>query len=146
MLGMEKGKAPQLGLIDYGQVKKLTKEERLRMCKIIIALSKDDKSEIIRLMAEAGFKSRTMNEDVIYKYAKVSYDEDNDELTEGKHIQMFMEDLQARDPIDELPDAYIMVGRTSVMLRGLAHALRQSRSISKAWAPIAEQVLQEEDS
>jgi aarF domain-containing kinase len=144
MLGVAEGK-PQLGLIDYGQVKSLTKAERLRMCKIIIALANDDKKEIVRLMAEAGFKSKSMNEDVIYKYAKVSYDEDNDELTEGKHIQMFMEDLQARDPIDQLPDCYIMVGRTSVMLRGFAHALRQSRSVAKAWAPIAEKVLQSEE-
>jgi len=144
MLGVAEGK-PQLGLIDYGQVKSLTKAERLRMCKIIIALANDDKKQIVRLMAEAGFKSKSMNEDVIYKYAKVSYDEDNDELTEGKHIQMFMEDLQARDPIDQLPDCYIMVGRTSVMLRGFAHALRQSRSVAKAWAPIAEKVLQSEE-
>ncbi len=82
-----------------------------------------------------------MNKDVIYKYAKVSYDEDNDELTEGKHIQMFMESLEAQDPIQKLPEQYIMVGRTSIMLRGLAHALRQSRSLAQAWKPIAEKVL-----
>lgn len=58
---------------------------------------------------------------------------------------MFMEDLQARDPISNLPDCYIMVGRTSVILRGFAHALRQSRSIAKAWAPIAEKALQAEN-
>jgi len=143
LLGVEEGK-PQLGLIDYGQVKNLTKQERLHMCEIIIALANDDKEKIVNLMKEAGFKSKTMNEDVIYKYAKVSYDEDNDELTEGKHIQMFMEDLQARDAIDKLPDQYIMVGRASVMLRGFAHALRQSRSIAQAWKPIAERVLQQE--
>jgi aarF domain-containing kinase len=143
MCGLDNGK-PQLGLIDYGQVKQLTKEERLHMCKIILALANDDREEVVRLMVQAGFKSRAMNEEVIFKYAKVSYDEDNVELTEGKHIQMFMEDLQARDPIDQLPDCYIMVGRTSIMLRGVAHALRQSRSIAKAWAPIAEKVLQSE--
>ena len=49
------------------------------------------------------FKSKHLDEDVIYLYAKVGYDEDNDELTNGKHIQLFMEDLQSRDPIDALP-------------------------------------------
>ena len=111
------------------------------MCKIIIALADDNRPEIVRFMEEAGYKSKYMNEDIIYKYAKVSYDEDNAELTEGKHIQVFMESLQARDPIEQLPDQYIMVGRTSVMLRGLAHALRQSRSVAHAWKPIAEKVL-----
>jgi len=71
-------------------------------------------------------------------------DEDNEELTDGKHIQVFMEDLQARDPIESLPNEFIMVGRASIMLRGLAHALQQSRSVAKAWRPIAERVLIEE--
>lgn len=143
LLDVEKGK-PKLGLIDYGQVKELTKSERLLMCRIIIALANDDRTEIIRLMKESGFKSKYMDENVIYKYAKVSYDEDNDELTDGKHIQMFMEDLQALDPIEKLPEQFIMVGRTSIMLRGLAHALQQSCSVAKAWKPIAQQVLRDE--
>jgi aarF domain-containing kinase len=143
LLGAKGGKK-QLGLIDYGQVKSLTTEERLHMCKLIIALAEDNKNEIVKLMKEAGFQSKTMKEDVIYKYARVSYDEDNDELTEGMHIQLYMEELQRQDPIEQLPDQYIMVGRISVMLRGFAHALRQSRSIAKAWKPIAEKVLKEE--
>jgi aarF domain-containing kinase len=134
----------QLGLIDYGQVKEITRDERLLMCKLIIALADDDKDTIVHLMKEAGYRSKGMNPEMIYKYAKVSYDEDNDELTEGKHIQMFLEDLQALDPIDQIPEQFIMVGRTSVMLRGVAHALRQSRSVAKAWKPIAEKVLKEE--
>ena len=125
-----------------------------------------------------------MDEEIIYLYTKVSYDEDNDALTGGKHIQVtcmcifcfpsslfkpyamitdvvltlnhflktasyiqvFMEDLQRRDAILQVPTDFIMVGRTSVMLRGLAHALHQSRSIAKAWKPIAERVLREETS
>jgi hypothetical protein len=56
-----------------------------------------------------------------------------------------MEDLQARDPIDELPRDLLMVSRASIMLRGLAHHLQQSRSVAKIWRPIAEQVLEEEE-
>jgi hypothetical protein len=85
-----------------------------------------------------------MNEDNIYLYAKVGYDEDNHELTGGKHIQIFMEDLQSKDPIIELPRELLMVSRASTMLRGLAHYLHQSRSVAKIWRPIAEQVLKEE--
>jgi len=134
----------QLGLIDYGQVKALSKEDRLLMCKIIVALADEKKEEVIRLMKEAGYKSQNMNKDVIYLYAKVSYDEDNDELTGGTHIQLFMEDIQAKDPIEALPKDFIMVGRISVMLRGLGHALHQPRSVAKAWRPIAESVLKKE--
>ena len=56
LLGVEEGR-PKLGLIDYGQVKVLTKEERLLFCKLIIALADDDKESICNLLEEAGFQS-----------------------------------------------------------------------------------------
>jgi aarF domain-containing kinase len=144
LLCRNKDGSHQLGLIDYGQVKTLTKEERRLLARIIVALDDDDKDEVVKLMKEAGFKSQRMDPDVIYMYAKVSYDQDSKELTNGKHIQMFMEDLQSRDPIIQLPGNYIMVGRTSILLRGLAHTLKQSRSVAKSWRPLAEQVLNED--
>lgn len=55
-----------------------------------------------------------------------------------------MEELQSRDPIIDLPKSYLMVSRASTLLRGLAHSLKQSRSVAKEWRPIAEQVLREE--
>jgi predicted unusual protein kinase regulating ubiquinone biosynthesis (AarF/ABC1/UbiB family) len=143
LLGVEEGN-PRLGLIDYGQVKQLSKKTRLLLCKLIIALDDDNRDEIVSLMKQLGYKSRDMNEDNIYLYAKVGYDEDNHELTGGKHIQIFMEDLQSKDPIIELPRELLMVSRASTMLRGLAHYLHQSRSVAKIWRPIAEQVLKEE--
>ena len=137
--------SPHLGLIDYGQVKVIeSKEKRHLLAKILIALDDDDRDEVVRLMKEAGFKSEKMDPEVIWLYSKVGYDEDNAQLTGGKHIQMFMEDIQARDPIIDLPKDFIMVGRCTLMLRGLCHALHQSRSIAKVWRPIAERVLRED--
>lgn len=136
--------SPQLGLIDYGQVKRLTKEDRHLFCRIVLALADDDRAAIVRLVKEAGYVSKRMDPDVIYSYAKVAYDEDNAELTKGLHIQMFMEDLQARDPIHALPYDFIVIGRASLLLRGLAHALKQPRSVAKSWKPIAERVLRED--
>jgi len=95
-------------------------------------------------MKEAGFQSERMDPEVIFLYAKVSYDQDSKELTNGKHIQMFMEDLQSRDPIKQLPEKFMMIGRASILLRGLAHALKQSRSVAKIWRPIAERVLKDD--
>lgn len=143
LLGVDDGN-PQLGLIDYGQVKKLPDNIRLLFCKLIIALADDNRQDIIRLMKEAGYKSKYMDEDNIYLYAKVGYDEDNEELTGGKHIQLFMEELENKDPIKQLPKDLLMVSRASILLRGLAHVVNQNRSIAKAWKPIAEEVLQRE--
>jgi predicted unusual protein kinase regulating ubiquinone biosynthesis (AarF/ABC1/UbiB family) len=107
-------------------------------------LDDDDREEVIRLMKEAGFQSQRMDPDVIFLYAKVIYDQDSLELTNGKHIQMFMEDLESRDPIVSLPKNYLMLGRASILLRGLAHTLKQSRSVAKSWRPLAERVLKED--
>ncbi|KAL3816331.1 hypothetical protein ACHAXA_011431 [Cyclostephanos tholiformis] len=143
LLGVEEGR-PQLGLIDYGQVKVLTKEERLLFCKIIIALADEDKELVCSLLKEAGYSSKYMDHDVMYKFARVGYDEDNEELTEGKHIQLFMDHLHDLDPVKEVPQQYIMASRVSILLRGLGHAVHQSRSVAKSWKPIAVKVLREE--
>ncbi len=80
----------------------------------------------------------------MYLYAKIGYDEDNDKLTGGKHIQLFMEEQQKLDPTISLPPGIFMVSRSSILLRGLAHALHQHRSVAKSWKPIAEKVLRED--
>ena len=59
-------------------------------------------------MTEAGFRSKRMDPNIIYLYAKVCYDEDNKELTNGKHIQLFMEDIQNMDPIIQLPSTSVV--------------------------------------
>eukprot|EP00986_Skeletonema_menzelii_P014610 scaffold9817_cov154-Skeletonema_menzelii.AAC.4 len=143
LLGVKEGK-PQLGLIDFGQVKTLTKEERLVFCRLILALADDDKDAVVKALKEAGYKSQKMDEDIMYTYARVAYDEDNETLTQGQHIQLFMEHLHDSDPVEHLPQQYIMASRVSILLRGLGHAVHQSRSVAKAWRPIAGKVLREE--
>ena len=135
--------SPALGLIDYGQVKRLTKETRHIFAKLIVALDDDNKDEIVKLMKEAGMKTKNMDPEVIYLYAKVSYAEINEKILQGKHVQIFMEDLEKRDPIVQLPTELLMASRCSILLRGLALALHQNRNVATAWRPIAEQVLKE---
>ena len=142
MLLREPDGSPSIGLIDYGQVKRISKETRHLFARLLMALDDDDKEEIVKLMKEAGMKTQNMNPEVIYLYAKVSYDTINDSILEGKHIQLFMEDLERRDPIVQLPTELLMASRCSILLRGLAMALHQNRSAAEAWRPIAERVLQ----
>lgn len=111
---------------------------------MIIALADDDKERICELLSEAGYESEKMDKDIMYKFARVAYDEDNEELTEGMHIQLYMEHLHKNDPVIHLPQQYIMASRVTILLRGLGHAVHQSRSVAKAWKPIAEKALSEE--
>ncbi|KAL3782331.1 hypothetical protein ACHAWO_011260 [Cyclotella atomus] len=143
LLGVEDGN-PRLGLIDYGQVKVLTKDERLLFCQIIVALANSDKKALVELLKKAGYKTRYMDPNIMYRFATLAYDEDNAELTEGKHIQLYMEHLHDNDPVEHLPQQYIMASRVSILLRGLGHAVHQSRSVAKVWKPIAEEELRKE--
>jgi len=135
---------PQIGLIDYGQVKRLDKDMRHLFAKLMIALDDDNKDEVVRLMIEAGMRTKKMDPEVIFLYAKVGYDLINDQILKGKHVQMFMEDLEAKDPIVQLPREFLMASRCSLIIRGLAQALHQNRSVAKMWRPIAERVLRED--
>ena len=144
LLIREEDGSPALGLIDYGQVKRVPNSVRMLFAKLIIALADDDRNEVTRLAKELGFKTKKMDPEVHYLWAKISFDQDNDKLLGGKHVQLFMEDLEKRDPVLTLPKDLLMVSRASILLRGLAHALHQNRSVAKIWRPIAERVLQEE--
>jgi aarF domain-containing kinase len=143
LLGVEEGN-PQLGLIDYGQVKVLTKDERLLFCQLIVALANEDKDSVVKLLKQAGYKTRYMDPNIMYRFATLAYDQDNAKLTEGKHIQVYMEHLHDNDPVEHLPQQYIMASRVSILLRGLGHNVHQSRSVAKVWKPIAEAELRKE--
>ncbi len=67
---MKEGR-PQLGLIDYRQVKVLMKEEMLLFCKIIVALANKDEDQVCSLLEEMGYSSKYMGQDIMYKYARV---------------------------------------------------------------------------
>jgi predicted unusual protein kinase regulating ubiquinone biosynthesis (AarF/ABC1/UbiB family) len=122
----------------------ISKETKHLFAKLVLALADDHREDIIALMKEAGFQSKYMNPEVMYLYAKLFLDEDNAQILQGKHIILFLEELQNRDPIIRLPLQLIAIGRASIMLRGLAHALYQNRSVAKVWKPIAQRVLNED--
>mmetsp|Transcript_7201 Transcript_7201/g.9383 ORF Transcript_7201/g.9383 Transcript_7201/m.9383 type:complete len:532 (+) Transcript_7201:81-1676(+) len=132
----------KLGLIDYGQVKEISKEERITLARLILALSRDDKDEIVKTYTQMGFRTKKMNPDVIYKHCKTIFDNDHRDSL-GMNIQLYLEQLQAEDPVVSMPDEYLMAGRVCVLLRGLAYALKYNPRVSKHWEALANEVLQE---
>jgi aarF domain-containing kinase len=114
----------RLGLVDYGQVKRIPKENRVFIAKICLALLKDDSETVIALQKECGLETKNMDPWVIEKYARVAYDNDRREVTGGMNIQLFLEHLNERDPIVKQNDDYVMPSRMCMMLSGLSYALR----------------------
>eukprot|EP00944_MAST-04C_sp_MAST-4C-sp1_P001039 g1039.t1 len=144
ILLLENGK---LGLIDYGQVKTLSLEDRLKIAKLIVALGKGDKNEIVQVMVnDHQLKTKYMDPYVIYKLAEVGWNRDDMEITEGKNIQLFLEYLGERDPVVDNNDELIMASRMCVMLRAMSMALRYPIEPAVIWLPFAKELIRSNSS
>lgn len=132
----------RLGLLDYGQVKRLSESDRVLYAKLVIAMARDDRKEIVRLMTEEiGFRTRDMNEEVIYKTAVFWNDRDTPEITNGMNVHSFVEWLDAVDRVENVNDEFIMCGRVSFLLRGVANAFGLQVRVTDFWKDSAEAFL-----
>ena len=99
--------------------------------------------EVADAMHACGLQTERNDKEVAAKYARLYFDRNNKASTEGLHVQLYVEKLQAQDPIKSQADDFIMAGRVAVMLRGFGDALHQHRSTAQAWLPFAEAFLRE---
>lgn len=124
----------RLGLIDYGQVKTMSREERIKYAKLILALARDDREEVQRLhFNELGVVTKRSDPEVAYLFSCFYNDRDTDDICRGMNIANFIDYLQARDPMVQVPDAYIMASRVSIMMRGMGKAFGLQLRMSKLW-------------
>ncbi len=124
----------RLGLIDYGQVKRMSLEDRIVYAKVILALHRDDREEVVRLFTEEiGFQTKNMNHDVIWRAATFWNDRDTEDITEGKNIHHFMEWLEQVDPPVKINDEFVLVARVSVLMRGMANAFGLRLRVTDYW-------------
>ena len=132
----------RLGLIDYGQVKRLSLSERVKYAKLILALARDDREEIVRLyFDELGTKTKYRKADTAYRAACFWSDRDTPDILGNHNIATFIDSLEAEDPMIQLPEAYIMASRVSVMLRGMGNAFGLKLRVSKLWEDEARRLL-----
>lgn len=124
----------RLGLIDYGQFKRMSVPDRVIYAKMVLALHHDDRKEIVRIMTdEVGFKTTRNDEDCIYRTAVFWNDRDTEDITLGMDVHHFLEYLDETDPAVQINDEFIMVGRTSMLLRGMANAFGLRLRVSDYW-------------
>ena len=132
----------KLGLVDYGQVKRMKVSDRIIYAKLIIALDKEDRAEVVRIMKdEMHVRTKNMNDDVLYRTAAFFNCRDSDDVTMGMNVSEFMDWLETTDPVRKINDEFVMVGRVSVLLRGVANAFGMKIRISRYWREEAERFL-----
>lgn len=64
----------RIGLIDYGQTKRFTRNERLAACILFVALMRKDEQMLLNMCQVGGYKSKYGRSDVILKLMQFGYD------------------------------------------------------------------------
>ena len=140
----------RLGLIDYGQVKRIPESVRRCYAKLTLAILAEDKAEIARLIQSEppegfGGRSKRNDPDVAYRLAMFWNDRDTPDVTGGLNLQEFIDEMEARDPVVRAPTDMVMIARVSVLLRGVANAFNVRLKVAKQWRGCAEALLRETD-
>ena len=97
----------RLGLIDYGQTKKLNDEERLSIARVVVDLGrKADSETIAESMRSAGFRTKFDGTEELAQYAALFFDSDHLCREKGYATpQHYFQALMALDPLINVPDA-----------------------------------------
>lgn len=138
----------RLGLIDYGNVNRLSVMMRAKLGRLILALASEDKSAIVAAAVGMGYRSERNDPEVLFRYVRLAFDRDDPEslvLPDGTvcgNIQIFAERLDKLDKITNVPPGLVMAARNSILLRGLAVHLGMRLHMAKAWSAAAEQAVQ----
>ena len=137
-----------IGLIDFGQVKGVSDDSRTTLAKVMVALAEresdtrpEDLKKIGDLSIELGvnFKENALQE-APAATAMWLFDGSVKELPGGYD----MGDLSPDSPLKDLksfPQDLVLVGRNTVLIKGIAARLGVEWSLAKEWAPIAREVL-----
>lgn len=142
----------EIGLIDYGQVKEISRAKRETLAKVMVALSEaegagddamaaEDITRIGDLALELGVE---LKEDAKAEgpaaVAVWLFDGARTALPGGYASG----ELDPNSPVKELasfPQELVLVGRATVLIKGIAARLGIEWSLAREWAPIAKQVL-----
>ena len=114
----------RLGLIDWGQVKRLPLAPRLQFAALVVALADRDQLQTAALWQQCGFATQANHPWVLDKWACWRFSRMTPDVTDelGGAIE-FEPNLAARDKPTHEPDDFVMVYRLAVLLRGNAMSL-----------------------
>lgn len=137
-----------IGLIDFGQVKQISGRNRETLAKVMIALADrvgDDRPEdlerIGNLALELGVELNDDAQDEAAAAVAMWLFDGTTEVLPGGYDTG---ELSPNSPVKELrsfPQDLVLVGRSSILIKGISNRLGIPWSLAKEWAPIAKDVL-----
>jgi len=130
----------RLGLIDYGQVGRLTRQQRLNYAQLVTAVAAGDKDRAVRISRDVfGYRTERNDDEVAWR--SFVFHNDRDWETEGMNPLQYMDWLDRQDPVRHVPAELVLVGRLNLMLRGLANAFGIRLSLAQRYRPYADAVV-----
>lgn len=141
-------KKGRLGLIDFGQVCESTLEHRKAVAKLMLALLRRNKTEVVKLFKKMGFRTKEDNDDTLFmlgifffdcldwKFAAKLY---------GTNDRRKITQILRKDPLKEFPPEYYEFVRVSMVLRGVCLNFLTAPSLAKCWEKYCIQVLEEDE-
>lgn len=137
-----------IGLIDFGQVKQISGRARETLAKVMVALDDrqsdddpDDLSKIGDLALELGVEFNDDAGELAPPAVAFWLFDGTVEALPGGYDKG---ELSPNSPVKELksfPQDLVLVGRSTILIKGLSDRLGIPISVCKAWAPIAREVL-----
>lgn len=120
----------RLGLIDYGQCKRLTASEQARVAQLVLSVARDESDErIANAFRKLGVKTQNDSTEFLSEMARLMFG-----LFETQHMQhAYHRRLHQLDRITYFPNELSMVYRCALLLRGLAVSLQINPSIAQHW-------------
>ncbi|KAL7535268.1 hypothetical protein ACHAWF_005113 [Thalassiosira exigua] len=129
---------PKIGLIDYGQVKQLEPEERVKIARLILSIADKEADEVIAgHFRDLGIKTKTDSTRFLAEFGRLMFGS-----FEAKHLDHeWHKNLHREDRVLYFPNELSMVYRTALLLRGLAMSLQFNPSVGEEWRHHAEETL-----
>jgi aarF domain-containing kinase len=123
-------KQNQIGLIDYGQVKRLTAEDQLKVARLILSVANNESDEsIARMFREMNIITKNDSTEFLATFGRLMFGKFKPEYLQHS----FHRKLHSTDRILYFPKELSMVYRTSLLLRGLGVSLQLNYSVGDEW-------------
>jgi len=138
-----------VGLIDFGQVKQISGRNRETLAKVMVALDSrtdnpQDLDKIGKLALELGVTiKKGAKKEAAAAVACWLFDGSVQELPGGYDMGELSPNSPAKE-LDSFPQDLVLVGRSTILIKGLSNRLEVPWSLAKEWAPIAKRVLSPE--
>ena len=128
----------QIGLIDYGQCKRLTKAEVREFAQLIVAIGNEaPDQEVADAMRGCGFVSRDDNTEFLASFGRLIFSHIRPEYADPQ----WHRNLHTSDGLLAFPRSLLLVSRTAGILRGIGLSFMHNLSIADLWAVHAQAVL-----